>query len=46
MSAEPACPIPALWPDGYARWRASEMGATTERLERELILNFSEMCAA
>ncbi|MEX0842669.1 MAG: class I SAM-dependent methyltransferase [Xanthobacteraceae bacterium] len=33
-----ACDIPDLGPDAYARWRSSEIGATTERLERELIL--------
>jgi 2-polyprenyl-3-methyl-5-hydroxy-6-metoxy-1,4-benzoquinol methylase len=27
-----------LGPECYARWRASEIGATTERLERQLIL--------
>jgi ubiquinone biosynthesis O-methyltransferase len=27
-----------LGPEAYARWRASEIGATTERLERQLIL--------
>jgi ubiquinone biosynthesis O-methyltransferase len=37
-SPEPACAIPDLGPECYARWRASEIGATTERLERELIL--------
>jgi ubiquinone biosynthesis O-methyltransferase len=35
---EPAGAIPDLGPECYARWRASEIGATTERLERELIL--------
>ena len=37
-SSEPACAIPDLGPDAYARWRASEIGAITERLERQLIL--------
>ena len=37
-SPEPACAIPDLGPDVYARWRASEIGAITERLERQLIL--------
>jgi ubiquinone biosynthesis O-methyltransferase len=37
-SSEPACAIPDLGPEVYARWRASEIGATTERLEGELIL--------
>ena len=36
--SEPPCSIPDLGPDVYARWRASEIGATTERLERQLIL--------
>ena len=35
---EPASAIPDLGPECYARWRASEIGATTERLERQLIL--------
>lgn len=35
---KPACVIPELGPSAYARWRVSEIGATTERLERELIL--------
>jgi len=37
-SAEPACAISDLGPEIYARWRASEIGATTERLEGQLIL--------
>ena len=37
-SPEPTCAIPELGPEVYARWRASEIGAITERLERELIL--------
>jgi ubiquinone biosynthesis O-methyltransferase len=37
-SPGPACAIPDLGPECYARWRASEIGATTERLERQLIL--------
>jgi ubiquinone biosynthesis O-methyltransferase len=37
-SSEPACTIPNLGPDAYARWRASEIGAITDRLERQLIL--------
>lgn len=37
-NSEPACDIPDLGPEVYARWRASEIGATTERLERRLIL--------
>jgi ubiquinone biosynthesis O-methyltransferase len=35
-SPQSAC-VPGLGPDIYARWRASELGATTERLERSLI---------
>jgi ubiquinone biosynthesis O-methyltransferase len=30
--------LPDLGPVSYARWRASELGAVTERLERELVL--------
>jgi ubiquinone biosynthesis O-methyltransferase len=30
--------LPELGPDAYRRWRASEIGAITERLERRLIL--------
>ena len=30
--------IPQLGPETYQRWRASELGATTERLEQELII--------
>jgi ubiquinone biosynthesis O-methyltransferase len=36
--AEPVCEVPELEPDDYTRWRASEIGAITERLERRLIL--------
>jgi ubiquinone biosynthesis O-methyltransferase len=36
-ASEPAC-IPELGPEAYARWRASEIGTITERLERQLIL--------
>ena len=36
--SEPACAIPDFWPEVYARWRASEIGATVDRLERQLIL--------
>lgn len=35
---EPACAVPALGPDVYSRWRASEIGAITERLEGRLIV--------
>lgn len=38
VETEPVCDIPGLKPDGYARWRASEIGAATESLERQLIL--------
>jgi ubiquinone biosynthesis O-methyltransferase len=38
-TSEPACAIPDLGPSVYARWRASEIGAITERLERQLILD-------
>lgn len=34
----PPAELPGLTPEVYARWRASEIGATTERLERKLIL--------
>lgn len=37
----PACPLPELGPEAYARWRASGTGAVTERLERELILELA-----
>jgi len=37
-SSQPACAQPELGPDAYARWRASQIGAITERLERRLIL--------
>jgi ubiquinone biosynthesis O-methyltransferase len=33
--------IPDLGPDRYARWRASEVGTITERLERQLILELA-----
>lgn len=36
---QPICDLPELTPDAYARWRASEVGAITERLERRLILD-------
>jgi ubiquinone biosynthesis O-methyltransferase len=36
-NVEPACPVPEVGPEVYARWRASEFGATTERLERSLV---------
>ena len=36
-SHSPVCACPELRPDAYAKWRASEIGAITERLERRLI---------
>jgi hypothetical protein len=38
MSREGACAVPDLSPEAYTRWRASEIGAITERLESQLIL--------
>jgi ubiquinone biosynthesis O-methyltransferase len=38
ISLEPERAIPDLGPEVYTRWRASATGATTERLERQLIL--------
>lgn len=35
---EQVCELPELGPDVYARWRASEIGSITERLERQVIL--------
>ena len=37
-SVNTSCEIPGLAPEVYARWRASEIGAATEGLERQLIL--------
>jgi hypothetical protein len=37
-SSEPARAIPELGPEDYVRWRASAIGAITEDLERQLIL--------
>ncbi len=37
--ARPVCELPGLDPDSYTRWRASDVGAITERLERRLILD-------
>jgi ubiquinone/menaquinone biosynthesis C-methylase UbiE len=37
-SSEPARAIPELGPEDYVRWRASAIGAITEHLERQLIL--------
>jgi ubiquinone/menaquinone biosynthesis C-methylase UbiE len=36
----PVC-APELAPDAYARWRTSEIGAITERLEKQLILELA-----
>jgi ubiquinone/menaquinone biosynthesis C-methylase UbiE len=36
--AEAPCLLPDLTSDVYSRWRASEIGSTTERLERQLML--------
>lgn len=33
-----ACAVPYLGPEVYVRWRASELGAITERLEQDLVL--------
>jgi ubiquinone/menaquinone biosynthesis C-methylase UbiE len=38
---ETACAVSGLGPEVYARWRASQIGATTERPERELILELA-----
>ena len=38
---EPSCAIPDLGPDIYERWRASEIGAMTERLEERLIFELA-----
>jgi len=35
---ESACTVPYLGPDAYTRWRNSDLGSTTERLEQDLIL--------
>lgn len=39
MAARQDATLLDLGPDVYARWRASELGALTERLERELVLD-------
>jgi ubiquinone biosynthesis O-methyltransferase len=41
-SLEPASAMIDLGPECYSRWRASEIGAITERLERELILELAD----
>ena len=38
MDRERTCAVPDLGPEAYSRWRASEIGATTERLESQLVL--------
>jgi ubiquinone biosynthesis O-methyltransferase len=38
-TVEPTCDLPGLDPDTYARWRASQVGMITERVERRLILD-------
>jgi len=38
MTRERLCAVPDLGPEVYTRWRASEIGATTERLESQLVL--------
>lgn len=41
MNGKPDCVLPNLDPEVYAEWRASEIGAVTERLERRLILELA-----
>lgn len=38
---EAICDLPGLNPEDYVRWRASELGAITEGLERRLILDLA-----
>jgi ubiquinone biosynthesis O-methyltransferase len=38
---EPTDALPDLGPDAYDRWRGSEIGAITERLESDLILDLA-----
>ncbi len=38
---QPAEALPDLGPEVYARWRASELGALTERLERKLVVDLT-----
>jgi len=38
MDRERTCAVPDLGPEVYSRWRASEIGVTTERLESQLVL--------
>jgi ubiquinone biosynthesis O-methyltransferase len=37
-TTDSACAIPDLGPDAYVRWRGSELGSITDRLERQLVL--------
>ena len=37
-NAETCYQLPSVGPDAYVRWRANEVGAITERLERQLML--------
>jgi hypothetical protein len=34
------CALPGLTPEVYARWRASVLGSTNERLERRLMMEY------
>lgn len=36
--AAPGCAVADNWPQVYAKWRASKIGALTDRLERDLVL--------
>lgn len=38
---QPSCGLPGLGPEAYAKWRASEVGRITERLERQLVLDLA-----
>jgi len=38
-AAQQGAAVPDLGPDVYARWRASELGALTEQLERQVVLD-------
>ncbi|MDX2157286.1 MAG: hypothetical protein SFW09_12330 [Hyphomicrobiaceae bacterium] len=37
--SEIPCALPDLTPDVYSRWCASEIGATTEGIERQVMLD-------
>ena len=39
MVGERGCAVPELGPEVYSQWRASDIGAITERLESRLILD-------